>query len=271
MRHVESSANRQLRRLIVPREVLQRIAREQCVDTQSRRLIMSQNRSQRAAKPERRRVVVLVLAVVVAMLVVAAAWRWTPLRDQINPSHIAEWIGEVHKSPFALLFIALLYVGASFLLIPNSALNAATILSLGSTVGLGFALTGSMASALTFYALGRRFGTKRLRKIAPHELERLQKAMEHGGALKVASIRMVPVAPFPVVNVVAGSVRVRPVPYTVGTFLGLLPGNLMLTVFGHQLRTVLRSPSPRDIVLLSFILLLAMLSAWWLHRRTLEA
>lgn len=199
----------------------------------------------------------------------SAAWRWTPLGDQIEPAHIAEWIRSIRSSPFGPLLLALLYIGGGLLMVPNTALNAATIISLGSGVGMAAALAGSMVSALTFFALGRRFGTKRLRKLAPHQLERLQKMMKHGSALKMASLRMVPVAPFTVVNVVAGSVPVRTLPFSAGTFIGLLPGNLMLGVFGHQLRAVLRSPAPRDIALLAIIVVVAGLGAWWLHRRSL--
>lgn len=217
---------------------------------------------------QRKRFIAIAVGLTV-VLAMAAAWRWSPLREQIDPAHIAGWMGAVRHSAFGPLVLALLYVVAGLLMLPNTVLNAATILSLGNTLGLICALSGSMISALTFYALGRRFGTRHLRKLAPHQLERLQKAMEHGSTLKVASLRMVPVAPFTVVNVVAGSIRVRALPFTMGTFLGLLPGNLLMTAFGHQLRAVVRNPAPRDFVLLAIIVLVAGLSGWWLHRRTM--
>jgi uncharacterized membrane protein YdjX (TVP38/TMEM64 family) len=222
-------------------------------------------------KPVQRRQTIAIAICIVIALAMSAAWRWTPLGDQIEPAHIAEWIRSVRHSPFGPLALALLYLAGVLLMVPNTALNAATILSLGSAVGMASALAGSMLSALTFYALGRCFGTRILRKLAPHQLERLQKTMKHGGTLKMASLRMVPVAPFTVVNVVAGSARVRALPYSVGTFIGLLPGNLMLGMFGHQLRAVLRSPAPRDIALLAAILVVATAAAWWLRRRTMDA
>ncbi len=217
---------------------------------------------------QRRRLIVVAVGVSV-ILAMAALWRWSPLGEQADASHVAAWMGSIRQSWFAPLVIALIYLGASLLMLPNTALNAATILSFGSFKGMAYALGGSMISALVFYALGRRFGTKHLRKLAPHQLEKLQKAMEHGSTLKVASLRMVPVAPFSVVNVVAGSIRVGTLPFTAGTFLGLLPGNLMMSAFGHQLRAVLRSPSSRDIAVLAAIVLVAAVGGWWLHRRTM--
>ena len=216
----------------------------------------------------RRGAVALALAVL-GVALVAAAWRWTPLSEYIEPSLIAGWIGAARHSALAPLLLIGLYLGASALMLPNTALNAATILGLGTTLGLPCALAGSMCAALTYYALGRRYGTRMLRRLAPERMKRLQQAMDNGSTLKVASVRMLPVAPFVVVNVVAGSIRVRALPFAAGTFLGLLPGNLLLTVFGHQLRSLLRSPGVREAAILGAIVVVALACGWWLHRRTL--
>lgn len=224
----------------------------------------------RMNKTQKRRLIAVAIGLTV-ILGLAAAWRWSPLGEQVDTEHVAAWMAAIRQSWWAPLFIVLIYLGASLLMLPNTVLNAATILSFGSAKGMAYALGGSMVAALVFYALGRRFGTKGLRKLAPQQLEKLQKAMEHGSTLKVASLRMVPVAPFSVVNVVAGSIRVGALPFAAGSFLGLLPGNLMMSAFGHQLRAVLRNPSPRDFAVLAAIVVVAAAAAWWLQRRTMAA
>ncbi|MGB0218540.1 MAG: TVP38/TMEM64 family protein [Sinimarinibacterium flocculans] len=213
-----------------------------------------------------RRVIVLATLCLVVGLV-AAAWKWTALGDWIEPERIAGWIGAIRHSPFAPLILLGAYLGASALMLPNTALNAATILGLGTAVGLPSALLGSMAAALCYYALGRRYGTRPLRKLAPDQVDRLRAAMGRNSTLKVASIRMLPIAPFVVVNVVAGSAGVRFRPFAAGTLLGLLPGNLMMTAFGHQLRALLREPRLLHGAVLLVILTAAAAAGWWLHRR----
>ena len=74
-------------------------------------------------------------------------------------------------------------------------------------------------------------------------------------------------APYTVVNVVAGAARVRLLPFVIGSLLGLLPGNLMVTAFGHQLRAVIRDPSHGDIAAMVGIVVLAALGLWWLKQR----
>lgn len=217
--------------------------------------------------PARRRHVALVAIVCIAIALASAAWQWTPLNEWVEPQRIAGWIGAVRHSPFAPLILLGAYVGASALMLPNTVLNAATILGLGTTVGLPSALAGSMVAALSYYALGRRYGMRPLRRLAPKQIDRLREALAGHSTLKVASIRMLPVAPFVVVNVVAGSVGVRLLPFASGTLLGLLPGNLLMTAFGHQLRALLRGPGLRDAAVLLVIVAVAGVSAWWLHRR----
>ena len=148
-------------------------------------------------------------------------------------------------------------------------MNAATILALGSGLGLTYALCGSMTAALTFYALGYRFGVRLLRRVSRDKRQRLEQAMSHVGFVKVTAIRLVPLAPFSVVNLVAGSVRLGVAPFATGTFLALLPGNLLMTVFGHQLRTLISEPGPRNAIVLIAILIFAGLLSWWLRRRML--
>ena len=55
----------------------------------------------------------------------------------------------------------------------------------------------------------------------------------------MTALRLVPVAPFAVEGVVAGAIRVRLWHYTLGTFLGMLPGALVATVFGDQIAVAL--------------------------------
>jgi uncharacterized membrane protein YdjX (TVP38/TMEM64 family) len=53
---------------------------------------------------------------------------------------------------------------------------------------------------------------------------------------------LVPLAPFAVVNVVAGAIHLRFRDFMIGSALGILPGTLVATVFGDQLVSGLKDP-----------------------------
>lgn len=206
-------------------------------------------------------------AAVILLLLIAAAWRWTPLHEFAEPKTIAAWLRGLRDSPWAPLVIVAVYVGANALLFPNTILNVATILGLGTTMGLPCALAGSLSAALVFYATGRRYGAGKLKKLHSHRIDALEKQLRNAGILGIATLRLLPVAPYTVVNVVAGAARVRLLPFAIGSLLGLLPGNLMVTAFGHQLRSVIHDPSHGDIAAMVGIVALAALGLWWLKQR----
>jgi len=53
----------------------------------------------------------------------------------------------------------------------------------------------------------------------------------------------VPIAPYLVVNVVMGAMRIRLLDFVGGTFLGMLPGALAATVLSHQFAAALQEPA----------------------------
>ena len=54
---------------------------------------------------------------------------------------------------------------------------------------------------------------------------------------------LVPVAPFSLINLAAGAMRVPALDYTLGTLLGLAPGVGLMSVLGHNLTELLRAPT----------------------------
>lgn len=210
------------------------------------------------------------LAVALALMVgFAAAWRFTPLHEMADADTLAGWFHSLRRNPWAPLLLLLIYLGANLVFFPNTVLNAATILGLGTTWGMPCALGGSLASAMLVYVIGRRFGTRRLRRLDAKAADRVTGMLKNSGVLGIASLRLVPIAPYTAVNLVAGAARVSPIAFAVGTLLGLLPGNVLMTLFGHQLRAALRDPSRIQIGILAAVLAVAAAGAWWARRKAL--
>jgi uncharacterized membrane protein YdjX (TVP38/TMEM64 family) len=201
-----------------------------------------------------------------AILGIAAAWRFTPLHAWADPKVIGHVFRALRDSPWLVPAILGAYVAASATLFPNTAMNAATILALGTHQGPPLALSGSVFAATVFYLLGRGPARERLQRLKLKKLDQLHVLLRRGGVLGMTTLRLVPIAPYTVVNLLAGAARVHPVSFVAGTFLGLLPGCLLLTAFGHQLRAMLRNPGPHEIAIVALTGVAALAVLWGLQR-----
>jgi uncharacterized membrane protein YdjX (TVP38/TMEM64 family) len=71
----------------------------------------------------------------------------------------------------------------------------------------------------------------------------------------VAAIRLVPVAPFSLINLMAGACSIALFDYVVGTLVGMLPGLIVLSVLGHQVTAIFTDfTASKFVVLLLFVL-----------------
>jgi uncharacterized membrane protein YdjX (TVP38/TMEM64 family) len=67
---------------------------------------------------------------------------------------------------------------------------------------------------------------------------------------------MLPIAPFSIVNVVAGASHIRWSDFVLGTVIGLLPGIVTMTFFIDRAIAAVRSPGPDTLALLGLALAL---------------
>jgi uncharacterized membrane protein YdjX (TVP38/TMEM64 family) len=67
----------------------------------------------------------------------------------------------------------------------------------------------------------------------------------------------VPIAPFTLVNLVAGASRIRIQDYLAGTIIGMAPGMIVLSALGYQILTIITAPT-----IVNVLLFLAAVIAW---------
>ena len=94
----------------------------------------------------------------------------------------------------------------------------------------------------------------RLRAVLGPRLNRVQRRIVSGGVLAIAAIRLVPIAPFTVVNLVAGASEIRIGAFVAGTILGMLPGLIVMSALGHQIMRIISEPSAADVALLAGVI-----------------
>lgn len=188
----------------------------------------------------------------VALLLFVAAlgllWRYTPLSEYARPDTLRTTFGSLVDSPFAAAIIVALYVVTGFFAFPVTVLIIVTAGTFGLWPGLLYAAVGSMSSAVATYGAGRGLGARFLRNTIGPRINRVSRGIGERGVLAIATIRLVPVAPFMLVNLVAGALRIPFLEYAVGTFLGLAPGILLLSVLGDRVFAMFENPSFSDLV-----------------------
>ena len=132
---------------------------------------------------------------------------------------------------------------------PVTVLIAATAATFGPWLGFLYAASGALASALLTYFIGALLGRDVLRNWMGPRLTRIRQRIVRQGVLAIAAIRMVPVAPFTLVNMVAGASGIRLLDYIAGTLLGLLPGLILMSALGAQIARIITSPSAFELAL----------------------
>jgi phosphatidylserine/phosphatidylglycerophosphate/cardiolipin synthase-like enzyme/uncharacterized membrane protein YdjX (TVP38/TMEM64 family) len=179
----------------------------------------------------------------VVLLALALAWRFTPLAEVVTAERVSGWARAVGDRWWAPLAVVAAPTIACLVMFPRPLITLAAVLVFGPWLGFLYAMAGIMVAALvTFYA-GRLVRRDTVRRLAGRKLDRLSAAMRARGLLAMTAVRLVPLAPFPVVGLVAGGIRVKLWDYTLGTFLGNLPGVLAATVFADQIAAALDDAS----------------------------
>jgi phospholipase D1/2 len=159
---------------------------------------------------------------------------------------------------------------------PITLLIIATGVAFGAVYGFSYALLGAEISALVTYAIGQHLGHTTIRNLSNRWVSRVYRRLARQGLLAIIALRVVPVAPFTVINLVAGASRIRFRDYAFGTLLGMTPGTLALTVFSGQV--VAAIAAPEVLRLASLLILVVIIGAgtgwlghWLLRRQQREA
>jgi len=190
----------------------------------------------------------LILALV--LLGLTLAWYYSPLADYARPGVVQSALADFRSSGWGPIIALGAFLVGGLIAFPVTILIAATVATFGPWFGLLYAASGAMASAAVVYGIGAWLGRDSLRNFLGTRLDQVRKRIVRQGVVAIAAVRLVPVAPFTVVNLVAGASGIGFKEYLVGTLLGLAPGLVAMAVFGAQIMRTLSSPTVVDVLLL---------------------
>jgi uncharacterized membrane protein YdjX (TVP38/TMEM64 family) len=192
-----------------------------------------------------------------------------PLLGLSGHGAVQHWMAAA-RGPWALPVAVAAFSVLAFLGAPQVALIAAAAVVFGPWLGSLYAWIGTFVSAQIGYELGRAFGGRLIRDLKSKGVARFMALVHRNGFMASLIIRLVPAAPFIVVNMAAGAAGVRRLPYAAGTGVGIIP-KILLTAFAGG--TVTAAFSGGGLVQIG--LLAGAVAIWvgsaWLARRWLRA
>jgi uncharacterized membrane protein YdjX (TVP38/TMEM64 family) len=152
---------------------------------------------------------------------------------------VEHWLA-LARGPWALLIAVGAFAGLAFLGAPQVVLIAAAAVVFGPWTGSLYAWIGTFVSAQIGFELGRVFGGGLIRDLKSPGVDRFMALIGRNGFMASLIIRLVPAAPFIVVNMAAGTARVRRADFAAGTAIGIVP-KILLTAFAGGTVTAVAS------------------------------
>ena len=222
--------------------------------------------------PEQQKPVIkhqLKVVLVLTVLVLAALWRWTPLGDWINLDTAAAAGQWIDNRPFTPLLVMAIYVVAGSIGVPITLMIIATVMVFGPWTGMFYALVGAELSALATFFIGHLLGRDAVKRFAGRRVNRFSKILARRGIITIITLRIIPVAPFSVINVIAGVSDIRFRDFAVGSLIGMIPGVIAIGLLADRMIASLRDPTMTQIVILVAVAAVV-LSALYALRRWLR-
>ncbi len=212
-------------------------------------------------KRNKRLIILLVVAIGLILLQLGAKWVFDPellrayaqwLDAFIAHNYLAAVTGYV---AFYTMLVGALLPAAFFMTVAGGFL-------FGMWWGAFYANIGATLGATLSFLMVRYFFGKQVQERYRSKLAQFNQSMARDGTFYLLAIHLVAVVPFFLINLLCGLTQVSTWTFIWTTSLGIIPGSLVFTYAGSQLRTIhsLRDIlSPRIFLVFALLALLSML------------
>lgn len=223
---------------------------------------------------------VSVVLLVFVVLMLAFGQEWLNLdRD----GQLRQLVMAAAESRWAVVGVISIFVFLALTGFPQVGLITATVIVFGPRNGAIYSWIATMASATLTFGLGHFLGGRWVRRFGGDRVQRTIDFIGRHGILASGLVRVVPSAPFIVVNAAAGAAHIPMWKFWAGTGVGIVPKIALIAVLSAfvpnpnalqaEMDKVLEfftSRDPRDLGLIALIIVgwvgfLALMR--WLYRR----
>ena len=223
---------------------------------------------------------VSVILLVFVVLMLAFGQQWLNLE---RDGQLGRLVMAAAESQWAVVGVISIFVFLALTGFPQVALITATVIVFGPRNGAIYSWIATMASATLTFGLGHFLGGRWVRRFGGDRVQRTIDFIGRHGILASGLVRVVPSAPFIVVNAAAGAAHIPMWKFWTGTGVGIVPKIALIAVLSAffpnpnalqaEMDKVLEfftSRDPRDLGLIVLIIagwvgFLALMR--WLYRR----
>lgn len=145
-----------------------------------------------------------------------------------------QWLAAA-RGPWGLAAATAAFAVLAFLGAPQFLLIAAAVAVYGPWQGMAYSWVGTLASALVGFGLGRSVADRLRPERLGGRLGRLNALIGANGFLASLAVRLVPFAPFVLVNMAAGASAMGAADFTAGTAIGIVPKIAVIGLAGRGL------------------------------------
>jgi len=167
-----------------------------------------------------------------------------------------------------IIYIAL-YVVATVLVLPSTALNLTGGAIFGPVLGTVWTSVGAIIAAIVAFAFTRTVGRAAVAKRVAGRWQAMDAEVRRGGIFYMFAIRLVPIMPYGLVNFAAGLTSVTFKDYVLGTTIGTVPSVLPFVLLGSSGLKAIRTGDILPLVgALALTGILVAGSTWYRRRRS---
>ncbi|MGE0748341.1 MAG: TVP38/TMEM64 family protein [Rhodospirillales bacterium] len=150
------------------------------------------------------------------------------------------------------LAAALAYVGLYCVVVATSVPGGAVLtvaggFLFGPVLGAAYAVVGATAGATVLFLAARHAGAGRLRARVGGVVARMEDGFRRHALNYLLFLRLVPLFPFWLVNLVPAFLNVPLSTYVVGTFVGIIPATVVFALVGDGIAAVLETGGEADL------------------------
>lgn len=186
-------------------------------------------------------------------------------------------------SPLALAGVVSVYVLLALTGFPQILLFAATVIAFGPQTGATYAWIGTMVSATFTFGLGHFLGGRWVKRFGGERVQATIDFLGRHAILASGLVRVVPSAPFIIVNAAAGAAHLPLWKFWAGTGIGIVPKIALVALIGvftpdkdtlkqgvSGIVAFFTSRQPKDLAIMALIIpswLAILFAARWLYLR----
>ncbi|MFM2060725.1 MAG: hypothetical protein RLZZ507_395 [Cyanobacteriota bacterium] len=185
----------------------------------------------------------------------------------IDPNQIQSWLKAA--GIWAPVTYILIYVVATILILPSTALNLTGGAIFGVWMGTFWTSIGAIIAAIAAFFFARTIGREVVSVRLAGRWQAIDAEVQQGAIFYMFAIRLMPILPYGLVNFAAGLTSISFKDYLIGTTLGTVPGILPFVMLGSSGLKAIRTGDVLPLVTaLALIGMLVGGSTWYRRRRS---